>query len=82
MSTLVTNDVRYFVRDADCLGRSCLDLGREIKPVRDDKGFDIRCKMHSGCRRMLGKGCPLALPRYDRQIAEKHMLSGVRVDWR
>jgi hypothetical protein len=28
---------------------------------------------------MLGKGCPRQLPKYDAQIAGKHLLSGVSV---
>ena len=74
MVTLVKSQVRYFVRDQDCIGRSCLDLGPEVKAAPD-----IRCKLRSGCRTMLQKGCPKQLPGYDARIASRHMLSGVSV---
>jgi hypothetical protein len=79
MATLIKNDVRYFVRDADCFGRSCLDLGGEIKPTFDDKGLDIRCRMHSVCRRMSKPGCPRELPDYDRWIADKRRNEGLTI---
>ena len=78
MATLVKSQVRYFVRDEDCLGRGCLDLG-EAKAILDDKGIDIRGKVRSACRRMLQKGCPRDLPGYDARIAAKHSLSGISV---
>ena len=77
--TLVKSQVRYFVRDEDCIGRSCLDLGPEVKVTLDDKGIDIRCRMRSACRTLLQKGCPRELPGYDARIAAKHMLSGISV---
>ena len=79
MVTLVRNQVRYFVKDQDCIGRSCLDLGPEVKVTLDDKGIDIRCRMRSACRTLLQKGCPRELPGYDARIASRHMLSGVSV---
>ena len=74
MVTLVKSQVRYFIRDQDCIGRSCLELGPEVKATPD-----IRCKLRSGCRTMLQKGCPKQLPGYDARIASRHMLSGVSV---
>src|SRR5215469_6778945 len=75
MVTLVKRQVRYFIRDQNCIGRPCLDLGPEVKATPD-----IRCKLHrSGCRTMLQKGCPKQLPDYDQAIAEKHRLSGISV---
>jgi hypothetical protein len=74
VATLIRNQVKYFVRDEACLGRGCLDLG-ESKPVLDGKGTEVR----SACRRMLQKGCPRELPKYDTQVAAKHGLSGVSV---
>ena len=74
MVTLVKSQVRYFIRDQDCIGRSCLELGPEVKAAPD-----IRCKLRSGCRTMLQKGCPRELPGYDAGIASKHMLSGISV---
>ena len=76
MATLIRNQVRYFVKDQDCIGRACLDLG---PATLDDKGIDIRCRMRSACRRMLQKGCPGELPGYDTRIASKHMLEGISV---
>ena len=75
--TLVKSQVRYFVRDQDCIGRSCLDLGPEVKAAPD-----IRCKLRSGCRTMLGKGCPRELPAYDARIASRHMLAGVSLSYK
>ena len=73
--TLVKSQVRYFVRDQDCIGRSCLDLGPEVKATPD-----IRCKLvRSACRTLLQKGCPRELPGYNAQIASRYMLSGVSV---
>jgi len=78
--TLVRSQVRYFVRDQDCIGRPCLDLGPEVKVTLDDKGIDTRCRMRSGCHRMLQKGCPRELPGYDAQIASRNMFErGVSV---
>jgi hypothetical protein len=79
MITLARNQVRYSIRDEDCIGRSCLDLGPEVKVTLDDKGIDIRCRMRSVCRTLLQKGCPRELPGYDARIAAKHMLSGISV---
>jgi hypothetical protein len=74
MVTLVRNQVRYVIRDEGCIGQSCLDLGPKVEATPD-----IRCKLRSGCRTMLQKGCPQELPGYDTRIASKHLLSGVSV---
>jgi hypothetical protein len=79
MSSLRKNGVEYFVRDAVCLGRSCLDLGKDVEAIFDEKGLDIRCRMHSHCRRMLKGGCPRELPGFDRWIANKRTADGVRI---
>ena len=72
--TLVKSQVRYFIRDQDCIGRSCLELGPEVKAAPE-----IRCKLRSGCRTMLQKGCPRELPGYDALVAAKRMANGVCV---
>jgi hypothetical protein len=77
--TLVRSQVRYFIRDQDCIGRSCLELGPAVKVTFDDQGIDIRCRMRSACRTMLQKGCPRELPAYDALIAAKRMANGVCV---
>jgi hypothetical protein len=79
MSSLVKNHVEYFVRDPYCLGRSYLDLGLKVEASFDEKGLDIRCRMHSNCWRMLNGGCPRDLPGYDAELAERRRLNGVRL---
>jgi len=36
------------IRDPYCLGRSCLDLGPDVKATFDEKGLDIRFRMEFG----------------------------------
>jgi hypothetical protein len=79
MATLVKNGVQYFVRNADCLGRSCLDLGKDVEATFDAKGLDIRLRMHSVCRRMSNAGCPAQLPEWNREPADKRKADGVRL---
>jgi len=79
MSSLVKDHVTYYVRDPYCLGRSCLDLGADVEVSYDEKGLDKRLRMTSACRRISNGGCPLALPGYDAELADKRKLIGLRV---
>jgi hypothetical protein len=79
MATLIKNHIEYFVGDAGCLGRSCLDLGPDVKRIFEEKGKEIYGRVHSHCRRMLQPGWPRELPAYDVELSEKRRLIGVRL---
>jgi hypothetical protein len=71
--------VSYYVRDPYCLGRSCLDLGPDVKVSYDEKGLDKRLRTSSACRRMLNGVVRGSCRDTMEELASKRRADGVRL---
>ena len=69
----------YDVKDADCLGRSCLRLhpiqvrGATMSGSRNTGGY------HYGCAERNYYGCPQPIPEPDKEIARARRSDGMRL---
>jgi hypothetical protein len=69
MSTIRINSLSCEGRDAKCIGRTCLRLGRGYRVVRTSKGFEELAHGELCCVTREKQGCPKLLPCFDDESA-------------